>query len=65
MLPTNQNYKDRGEIVKIMTIPQNLACKEGLVYVPKRSCRTCCQNRYVHHTVIVKGEDLLAFILAV
>ena len=53
-----------------MTIPRNLACKDGLVYVPKHSRRTCCQSRYerpyMHHKVIfLKGEDLLAFILAV
>ena len=29
-----------------MTIPRNLACKDGLVYVPKHSRRTCCQSRY-------------------
>ena len=51
-----------------MTIPRNLACKDGLVYVPKHSRRTCCQCRYeqlyMHHKVI-KGEDLLALMLAV
>ena len=39
-----------------MTIPRNLACKDGLVYVPKHSRRTCCQSRYewpyMHHKVI-------------
>ena len=39
-----------------MTIPRNLACKDGLVYVPKYSHRTCCQSRYerpyMHRKVI-------------
>ena len=39
-----------------MTIPRNLACKDGLVYVPKHLRRTCCQSRYeqpyMHHKVI-------------
>ena len=47
-----------------MTIPRNLACKEGFVYVPKRSGRTCCQNRAAISDIL-EGEDLFAFILAV
>ena len=53
-----------------MNIPRNLACKDDLVYVPKHSHRTCCQSRYerlIHapKSYILKGEDLLTFILAV
>ena len=43
-----------------MIIPRNLACKEGLVYVPKRAPRTCCQNRYeppyMHRSDNLEGE---------
>ena len=51
-----------------MTIPQNLAYKEGLVYVSKHSRRTCCQNLYERpfmQSDILEGGDLLAFILTV
>ena len=42
-----------------MTIPRNLACKDGLVDVTKHSRRTCCQSRYerpyMHHKVIFEN----------
>ena len=45
-----------------MTIPRNLACKYGLVYVPKHSRRTCCQSRYerpyMHHKVIFEKDRI-------
>ena len=34
MLPPNQNKKDRVKTGSNMIIPQNLACKDGLAYVP-------------------------------
>ena len=50
-----------------MTIPRNLACKDGLVYVPKHTRKTCCQSRYerpyMRHapsSYILEGEVLLA-----
>ena len=51
-----------------MTIPPNLACKEGLVYIPQRARGTCCQNRYERpymNSDNLEGKYLLAFILAV
>ena len=43
-----------------MIIPRKLACKEGLVYVPKRAPRTCCQNRYeppyMHRSDNLEGD---------
>ena len=49
-----------------MTISRNLACKDGLVYVPKHSRRTYVMNgNTCTIKLYLKSEDLLALILAV